>query len=107
MAHLNEMLLGRNLNGEQIAEILNIAKLTLANAAVAVDEPIRKGEYDTAAAVVDGRLTAVEGSALHLDAVYIDETSVDLATAVAAATYADGVWTFSTQELSEGDLLIP
>lgn len=111
MAHLNEMILGRNLNGENIAEILNIAKLTLTNAAVADEEPMRKGEYDVGVSALDTRLTTMENSSMHIDAVYVDETSADLATALVAADVtwdaAASHWAFPGGiELATGDLLI-
>lgn len=106
MAHLNAQILGRDLDAEGIAKILNVAQLTLSGAAAAANEPMRKGEFDTAVNSLDSRLTNVEGSSLHLDAVYVDTTSPDLITAISNATFADGKWTFGAKELSEGDLLI-
>lgn len=107
MAHLNAQVLGRDLDAEGIAKILNVAQLTLSGAATAANEPMRKGEFDTAVTGLDSRLTAVEGSSMHLDAVYVDTVSPDLVTALSTASYADGVWTFGgSKELSEGDLLI-
>lgn len=106
MAHLNAQVLGRDLDAEGIAKILNVAQLTLSGAAASANEPMRKGEFDTAVGSLDSRLTAVEGSSMHLDAVYVDTTSPDLITAISNATFADGKWNFGGKELSEGDLLI-
>lgn len=107
MAHLNTQILGRTLDAEGVAKILNVAQLTLSGAATAANEPMRKGEFDTTVGSLDSRLTAVEGSAMHLDAVYVDTTSPDLVTALSNATYSNGIWTFGgSKELSEGDLLI-
>lgn len=106
MAHLNAQVLGRDLDAEGIAKILNVAQLTLSGAASAANEPMRKGEFDTAVGSLDTRLTAVEGSAMHLDAVHVDTTSPDLVTALSTGSFADGIWTFGGKQLSEGDLLI-
>ncbi len=111
MAHLNTNILGRNLDGENRAEILNIAKLTLSNAAASAFEVMRKQEFDDGVAGLDSRLTAVETSNLHIDSVYVDETSADLVTALAEAGV---VWNAGTShwdfpggiELATGDLLI-
>lgn len=103
----NPQVLGRDLDAEGIAKILNVAQLTLSGAATAANEPMRKGEFDTTVTSIESRLTAVEGGAMHLDAVYVDTVSPDLVTALSNATYADGVWTFGgSKELAEGDLLI-
>lgn len=106
MATLNAQILGRDLDAEGLAKILNVAQLTLSGAATAVNEPMRKGEFDTVVDALDTRITAIEGSDLHLDAVYVDTTSPDLTTALSTGTYADGKWTFGSKVLSEGDLLI-
>ncbi|WRQ13107.1 hypothetical protein [Vibrio phage vB_VpM-pA2SJ1] len=106
MAILTNQVLGRNLDAEGTAKILNLAQLTLTNAAANDNEPLRKVEFDTSFNALDSRLTAVEGSSMHLDAVYVDTTSPDLNTALSNGSYADGVWTFGSKELSEGDLLI-
>lgn len=106
MAHLKAQILGRDLDAEGIAKILNVAQLTLSGAATSDKEPMRKAEFDVAVGGLDSRLTSIEGSSMHLDAVYVDTTSPDLVTALSTGTYSDGVWTFSGKELSEGDLLI-
>ncbi len=108
MAHLNTNILGRNLDGEDRAEILNIAKLVLTNAAATEKEPVRKVEFDAGIDDLDTRLTAVETSNMHIDAVYVDETSTDLATALAAGVWDDTAkhWKFGSIELATGDLLI-
>lgn len=109
MAHLDPQILGRNLDGESRAEILNIAKLTLSNAAAATGEAVRFDEYNTAVTGLDTRLTTVENSNMHLDAVYVDTTSADLAAALATATWnaVDEQWEFPGGiNLATGDLLI-
>ncbi|QXN67708.1 hypothetical protein [Vibrio phage VP41s3] len=106
MAHVSNQVLGRNLDAESVAKILNVAQLTLSNAATAANEPLRKGEFDTAYNDHESRIAAMEGSSMHLDAVYVDTTSPDLATALAAGSHSGDEWTFGGKVLSEGDLLI-
>ncbi len=56
MAHLNDILLGRDINAEGTAEIVNVSKLTVTNPAVDAEDVMRKQE-------VDGHIAAITGSA--------------------------------------------
>lgn len=108
MATIEPIRLSRDLNAEGSAKIINLARLTVSNAASANDDVVRKLEYDIDVSDLQSRVTSIENSAGHIDAVYVDTTSADLNTAISAATYDAGTghWTFDGKELSVGDILI-
>lgn len=100
------MILGRSLDAEGSAQILNLAKLTIVGAATSANEPMRKQEYDADITAITDRLTAVETSAAHIDNIYVDTTSLNLAESIATASFANGIWTFpGNVALTTGDLL--
>lgn len=109
MAILTPQILGRNLDAEGRASIVNVAKITLANAATEANDVVRFTEYNTAVSDLNTRVNAIEAGEGYIDQVYVDTTSTDLATAIAAATW-DGVnktWTFGgSKVLTTGDVLI-
>lgn len=103
MAHT---IVASNLDFESTAKALNIAQLTLSNAAGSDAEPIRKQEYDVDVTDLQTRVTSLENNSGLIEHVHVDTTSADLATALAAGSYANDVWTFGTDELTTGDLLV-
>lgn len=108
MAHLNPQVIGRSLDGEGRAEIINIAKLTLSNAAASAGDVVRFAEYDADVTALQNRVDTLESHEGMIDQIYVDTTSADLATAVAAGTF-DGTaktWTFDGKVLTTGDVLI-
>lgn len=74
---LNTVLNTRPIDFESKGKLLNVANLTLANAAVAANEPMRKGEFDAALAALSFD-QVVESTEVSLQA-YIDASGTGLA----------------------------
>ena len=91
----------RSVDAESKGKLLNVAELTLANAASSNVHPIRKGEFDTAVAALQSAIADASG-AFHA---YIDTTNATLADALADGSFADGGWTFGATTLHVGDTL--
>lgn len=98
---LNQVINTRVIDHENKGELLNVAAMTLSNAATLDAHPIRKGEFDVEVTRLD---SAIAG--LHSFHVHVDSTSADLAAAVASGTFADSKWTIGGTELRVGDILI-
>lgn len=107
MSHLTNVLVGRTLDGDSSAALLNFTKLTLTGAASSDTEAVRKLEFDSAVTNLQNQVTSIANDPSYKSTVYLDTTSADLATAVAAATYNnDGTFTFGSVIVGVGDILI-
>jgi hypothetical protein len=99
---LEVVLNSRSVDAESKGKLLNLAELTLVNAASANNHAVRKGEFDTAVSDLNAAISAVHGA----HAVHVDTTSADLATSLAGATFAVDAWAFGATELHVGDVLV-
>lgn len=85
-------------------QLLNIALATLSNAAVAANQAMRKGEFDTEVTRLDSAIAALSNASSS----YVDTTSLTLTESLAAATFdvVNDVWVFGgTTNLNVGDVL--
>lgn len=106
MAHLTAIPLGRDLDGSNVVSILNIKSLTLANAAATNVEPIRKQEFDASVTALQNQITSITNDPSYKSVVYVDTTSTDLATALAAGTHDGSVFTLGGKQIGAGDIVI-
>lgn len=91
----------RSVDAEGIGKLLNVAEVTLANAASSNSHPVRKQEFDTAVSNLQAAINDATGAS-HA---YVDTTNATLADALADASFAGGVWTFGATDLHVGDVL--
>ncbi|MGL5280260.1 MAG: hypothetical protein ACRC8W_00625 [Plesiomonas shigelloides] len=91
----------RGIDFEEKGKLLNVAELSLTNAATSNVHPIRKGEFDTTVAALEAAIADAAGASHS----YVDTTNLTLADALADGTFADGAWTFGATSLHVGDVL--
>ncbi|MGL5774297.1 MAG: hypothetical protein ACRCYB_02995 [Aeromonas veronii] len=91
----------RGIDFEEKGKLLNVAEVSLANAATSNVHPIRKGEFDTTVAALESAIADAAGAS-HA---YVDTTNANLADALADASFADGAWSFGATDLHVGDVL--
>lgn len=91
----------RGIDFEGLAGLSNVTKIQLTQAATSANEVLRKGEFDTEVT----RLDAAIISATEVSHSYVDTTSADLPTALAAGTFNEGAWEFGNVSLHIGDVL--
>lgn len=77
MSDLHAIPMGRDLDGADESKILNIAQLTLTSAAFAANEPIRKGEHDTALQSINSDATVFTDFGLVEDELQSLDTRMD------------------------------
>lgn len=100
--------LGHDLKAEGVASILDLKQLTLSNAASDVNDAVRLQEFTSEIDNIQSQVDAISGDQTRISHVHVDETSADLATALAAGSY-DGVnhqWTFGSTVIGVGDVII-
>lgn len=91
----------RGIDFEEKGKLLNVAEMSLTNAATLSSHPVRFGEFNITVAALESAIADAAGAS-HA---YVDTTNANLADALADASFADGVWTFGATELHIGDVL--
>lgn len=106
MSVLDPIVMGRDLDFEGARKLINVGGMTLATAATAANEPLRKGEFDTSVSGLQSSINALDAALLNKCKVVRDSTHTDLAGVLAAGSFAAGKWTIDGHILDEGDLII-
>ncbi|AHK11863.1 hypothetical protein CHOED_03 [Vibrio phage CHOED] len=92
-----EQVLGFNLNGENVASLLNIKSLTLSEAATQAEQAVRFQEFNAEVDALQAQLDAIDASHHSISEVHVDSVSGTLTEALALATSYDTgthAWTF-------------
>ena len=101
---LQNVIQTRTVDHNSEGQLINVALMTLSNAAAAANHPLRKGEFDAEVTRLDSAIAALSNAS----AAYVDTTSLTLAESLAAATFdaANDVWVFGgSTNLKVGDVL--
>ena len=105
---IDAMVLGRDMDGEGVASLLNMVKVTLSQGASAPNEAVRFQEFSAGMVNLQGQVDALVGAQHDINTVHVDTSSTTLAAALALGTYSAVThsWTFGSKVINEGDVII-
>lgn len=100
-------ILGKNLDGESVVSLLNIASISLSAAAANDADAAQFGQVKSIRDALQAQIDTLSTDHTRISSVHVDTVSTTLADALLLAdSYADGVYTFGTTVIGEGDSII-
>ena len=101
--------LGKHLDGEGVAQLLNIASVSLSVAAANDVDAVQFGQVKAIRDALQAQLDSLAADHTRISSVHVDTVSTTLADALALADSYDAgtnTWTFGTTVIGEGDSII-